>query len=101
MSDQPVRLVVKTGSYQDRKTGETKHKYVTLGTAYPDGDGGYGFLEPTVDLAAVFVLQRIANPAKAGDRIMFSMYPLEQKQKPASETNGESNKPEFDDDIPF
>ena len=95
------RMVSKIGSYE--RNGQTKGIYIKLGTVRIQADGGYGFMIPTNDLAAVFVKQRIDNPKKAGDSIMFSLYPNDDRPADNQVAQGGDNQTAeaFDDDIPF
>ena len=88
------RLAAKVGEYTN-KQGETKGRYVNLGAILDGQNGEYLLLDPSVNLAGVLMQQRIANPQKAGEKVLVSIFTDEPKQQAATP------KPELDDSIPF
>lgn len=66
----PKRIVAKVGSYE--KNGETKNRYQEIGVILENQNGEYVLLDPTVDLAGVMMLQRIA--AGKGEKVICSIF---------------------------
>lgn len=89
-------LVAKVGTYTN-KSGEEKGRYVNLGVILDGQNGEYVLLDPSVNLAGILMQQRLANPQKAGDKVLVSIFEKNgnAKPKPAPEGN------DFDDEIPF
>ena len=94
------RMVAKTGTFTDRG-GNERNRYVTLGRIEINLDepGGWGFQDPNINLSSVWIAQRVANPKKTGDSIMFSLYPEDDKAERKPQPNKTDD--EFNDDLPF
>lgn len=94
-------IAVKTGSYQDRATGETKNRYQNIGAVMQGDNGPYILLDPLINLAAI--------PREAGkDRVICSLFePRDNNQQaPAPRAAAPAPRPApapapADDDIPF
>lgn len=85
-------LVVKVGSYE--KNGETKGRYINVGSVMESDDNKFILLHRTFNPAGV------PNPENK-DSIILSMFKIRDKnEKPSSNTQG-GGSPFFDDDIPF
>lgn len=96
-------VAVKTGSYQDRNTGETKNRYMNIGAVMTGDNGPFLLLDPMVNLAAA--------PREPGkDRVICSLFEPRQdgqqaapaaapRQAPAQRPAPQQQIP--DDDIPF
>jgi hypothetical protein len=92
-------IAVKTGSYQDNATGETKNRYQNIGAVMQGDNGPYLLLDPMINLAAV--------PREAGkDRVICSLFepkPKDGQQAPraAAPAQRPAAPAPMDDDIPF
>lgn len=94
-------IAVKTGSYQDRATGETKNRYQNIGAVMQGDNGPFILLDPMINLAAV--------PREEGkDRVICSLFePRERDAAPAAAPQQRQAAPQrqqapaMDDDIPF
>lgn len=90
-------IAVKTGSYQDRATGQTKNRYQNIGSVMQGDNGPFILLDPMINLAAV--------PREEGkDRVICSLFePREQGAAPAAAApRAAAPAPAaMDDDVPF
>lgn len=95
-------IAVKTGSYQDRATGQNKNRYQTIGSVMQGDDGPFILLDPLINLAAV--------PRQDGkDRIICSLFePRDPNAAPGAPAQRQAApqqrqpQPAMDhDDIPF
>ena len=90
-------IAVKTGSYQDRATGQTKNRYQNIGAVKQGDNGPFILLDPLVNLAAV--------PREEGkDRIICSLFEPRDPaaaQAPAAPRAAAPAPAPMDDDIPF
>ena len=92
-------IAVKTGSYQDRATGQTKNRYQNIGSVMQGDNGPFILLDPMINLAAV--------PREEGkDRIICSLFEprnnTQQQSAPAPRQSApQRQQPAMDDDIPF
>ena len=71
-------IAVKTGSYQDRATGQNKNRYQNIGSVMQGDNGPFILLDPLVNLAAV--------PREDGkDRVICSLFePRDPNAAPAA-----------------
>lgn len=88
-------IAVKTGSYQDRATGQTKNRYQNIGSVMQGDNGPFILLDPMINLAAV--------PREEGkDRILCSLFePREQGAAQAAAAPRAAAPAPMEDDIPF
>jgi len=86
-------IAVKTGSYQDRATGQNKNRYHNIGAVMNGDNGPFILLDPMINLAAV--------PREDGkDRVICSLFePRDQNSAPTAQAQRQQ-QPETDD-IPF
>ena len=95
------RIVAKVGSYE--KNGETKNRYQEIGVILENSNGEYVLLDPTVDLAGVMMLQRIASGK--GEKVICSIFTDEPRTNSpqSNEGYGAGGQPsrDLDDEIPF
>lgn len=96
-------IAVKTGSYQDRASGQTKNRYQNIGAVMQGDNGPFILLDPLVNLAAV---QR----EDGKDRVICSLFePRDPNAAPAAAAPAQrqaapqrQQQPSMDDsDIPF
>lgn len=87
-------IAVKTGSYQDRATGQTKNRYQNIGAVMQGDNGPFILLDPMINLAAV--------PREEGkDRVICSLFePRDPGAAPAPRAAAPAPAP-MDYDIPF
>jgi len=93
------KIVAKTGEYE--KDGQTKGRYTNIGVILSNDNGEYVLLDPKVNLAGVFMEQRISNPGKKGDRLICSIFNDDDQQAKPSNVKAAQAEPDFDDDFPF
>lgn len=91
-------IAVKTGSYQDRATGQTKNRYQNIGSVMQGDNGQFILLDPMINLAAV--------PREEGkDRVICSLFePRDPNAAPAAAPAQRQAAPQpapMDDDVPF
>ena len=100
------KLVAKTGTYQDRQTGQEKGEYAKLGVILSNQNGEYVLLDPTINIAGVLAKQNYMARAEGKperDMVMCSIFDDSQQQRqdgPAQQQNN-SGFDGFDDDTQF
>lgn len=88
-------MVIVAGEYTNSQ-GETKKRYVNIGTVMQSDNGFFALLDPGVNLAAY--------KQEGKDRVMVSLYEPRQQgqqQQPQQHQQQSGNMCGFDDDIPF
>lgn len=83
------KLMIKNGSYTDKKTGEVKNKWLELGIILNGDNGEYALLDPAVNLAAF--------KEQGKDKIIVSIF----EEKPKDEVKQTNSDVDFDDEIGF
>jgi len=93
------KIVAKIGSYE--KNGETKNRYQEIGVILENSNGEYVLLDPTVDLAGVMMLQRIASGK--GEKVICSIFTDEPRGQSGSQSGHDAPRASgnLDDEIPF
>lgn len=90
-------LKARVGEYV--KDGSTKGRYVTIGVLMDGENGQYILMDPAFNPAGAYVLQRVMNPQKAGDRLMVSVFePYDESKSSKPQAKGFDD---MNDDIPF
>lgn len=101
------KLVATTGKYTTAD-GVEKKRYTTIGHMHEGSHGDYITLDPGISLAGIYAQQVHAGLVKPGDGRLFVNLYDDEKNKEGSKARrdvapqaNQSDKNEFDDDIPF
>lgn len=95
------KLSAKIGSYE--KDGQTKSRWQSLGVIMEKDGGEFLLLDPTVNLGAVLMLQRIEAQKtghKPGDRVMVSIFSDDDRAE-RNTAPAQASPHELNDEIPF
>jgi len=87
------------------KDGQTKGRYADVGVIMENDRGSYVILNPTVDLAGIWMRQKMLSPDKGGKGVMCSIFeddapPARQPQQPSRPAPQQASL-DSDEDIPF
>lgn len=101
MARKVKNAVVKIGEYQDRNTGQTKGRYLTIGTVMANDDGSEFLL-----LDRHFNPAGLPDPGGRGTVLVNLWVPQDQDQPPARASGGAGRgappaQAPIDDEIPF
>jgi hypothetical protein len=97
-------IVCKVGEYQDRRTGETKSRWLNVGSLMRNDDGGvFMMLDRTFNPAGV------PNPDGRSNVLLSCFVPREQRQGSGGQGGGQEQPTQngatansgYDDEIPF
>ena len=108
MSNKTHDLVITTGEYQDRQTGQTKRRYQTVGALMQGDNGPFIMLAKWFNPAGAFdsrggenLLISCFEPRQQGQQAQQQRPAQQQQPAPQNNQHKSSGGEEWDSDIPF